>query len=209
MADVIKNKIIVTPGSGSGNTTLQVKASSANIGNRVAQSSSFTVTAPGVSPDKTFTATLSPAAEFVSFDGGAEMAVAKTGGTVVLEGVSNSEKLTFSKGSGSIISTDIARSEYKVNSSINARSGTAITGDPGALAKFSFQLTLTTTGNDTVSERTQQITVTTSGGKSATITLKQAAGDPYLTITPTEVTIPQDGLAVQVEVNTNTTFSIS
>lgn len=209
MADVIKNKIIVTPGSGSGNTTLQVKASSANIGNRVAQSSSFTVTAPGVSPDKTFTATLSPAVEFVSFDDGAEMAVAKTGGTVVLEGVSNSQKLTFSKGSGSIISTDIARSEYKVNSSINARSGTAITGDPGALAKFSFQLTLTTTGNDTVSERTQQITVTTSGGKSATITLKQTAGDPYLTITPTEITIPQDGSAVQVEVNTNTTFSIS
>lgn len=190
MADVIKNKIIVTPGSGSGNTTLQVKASSANIGNRVAQSSSFTVTAPGVSPDKTFTATLSPAVEFVSFDDGAEMAVAKAGGTVVLEGVSNSEELTFSKGSGSIISTDIARSEYKVNSSINARSGTAITGDPGALAKFSFQLTLTTTGNDTVSERTQQITVTTSGGKSATITLKQTAGDPYLTITPTEITIP-------------------
>lgn len=209
MADVIKNKIIVTPGSGSGNTTLQVKASSANIGNRVAQSSSFTVTAPGVSPDKTFTATLSPAVEFVSFDDGDEMAVAKAGGTVVLEGVSNSEELTFSKGSGSIISTDIARSEYKVNSSINARSGTAITGDPGALAKFSFQLTLTTTGNDTVSERTQQITVTTSGGKSATITLKQAAGDPYLTITPTEITIPQDGSAVQVEVNTNTTFSIS
>lgn len=209
MADIIKNKIIVTPGSGSGNTTLQVKASSANIGNRVAQSSSFTVTAPGVSPDKTFTATLSPAVEFVSFDDGAEMAVAKTGGTVVLEGVSNSEKLTFSKGSGSIISTDIARSEYKVNSSINARSGTAITGDPGASAKFSFQLTLTTTGNDTVSKRTQQITVTTSGGKSATITLKQAAGDPYLTITPTEITIPQDGSAVQVEVNTNTTFSIS
>lgn len=209
MADVIKNKIIVTPGSGSGNTTLQVKASSANIGNRVAQSSSFTVTAPGVSPDKTFTATLSPAVEFVSFDDGAEMAVAKTGGTVVLEGVSNSQKLTFSKGSGSIISTDIARSEYKVNSSINARSGTAITGDPGALAKFSFQLTLTTTGNDTVSKRTQQITVTTSGGKSATITLKQTAGDPYLTITPTEITIPQDGSAVQVEVNTNTTFSIS
>ena len=209
MADVIKNKIIVTPGSGSGNTTLQVKASSANIGNRVAQSSSFTVTAPGVSPDKTFTATLSPAVEFVSFDERAEMAVAKAGGTVVLEGVSNSKGLTFSKGRGSIISTDIARSEYKVNSSINARSGTAITGDPGALAKFSFQLTLTTTGNDTVSERTQQITVTTSGGKSATITLKQAAGDPYLTITPTEITIPQDGSAVQVEVNTNTTFSIS
>lgn len=209
MADVIKNKIIVTPGSGSGNTTLQVKASSANIGNRVAQPSSFTVTAPGVSPDKTFTATLSPAVEFVSFDDGAEMAVSKAGGTVVLEGVSNSEELTFSKGSGSIISTDIARSEYKVNSSINARSGTAITGDPGALAKFSFQLTLTTTGNDTVSERTQQITVTTSGSKSATITLKQTAGDPYLTITPTEITIPQDGSAVQVEVNTNTTFSIS
>lgn len=200
---------MVSPGSGSGNTTLQVKLSPANLGNRVAQTAEFIVTAPGVTPNKTFSAIISPAAEFVSFDDGAEMAVAKAGGSIVIEGTSNSDKLTFSKGSGAIISADISGIAYKVNTSANATSGTAITGDPGAQAKFTFQLTLTATANTTISERTQQIIVTTTGNKTATITLKQAAGDAYLTVTPTEVTVPQDGTAVQVEVNTNTTFSVS
>ncbi|QOR59124.1 lipocalin-like protein [uncultured phage cr111_1] len=209
MADVTKNHIVVTPGSGSGNTTLQVKASPANMGNRVAQVANFTVTAPGVTPDKTFKATLAAAQEFVSFDNGTEMSVAKAGGSIVIEGTSNSDKLTFSKGAGAIVSADITKIAYKVNTSTNATSGTAITGDPGASAKFTFQLTLTATANTTTSERTQQITVTTTGNKTATITLKQSAGDAYLTVTPTEITVPQDGTAVQVEVNTNTTFTVS
>lgn len=209
MADVTKNHVVVSPGSGSGNTTLQVKLSPANLGNRVAQTAEFTVTAPGVIPNKTFSAIVSPAAEFVSFDDGAEMAVAKAGGSVVIEGTSNSDKLTFSKGSGAIVSANISGIAYKVNTSTKATSGTVITGDPGASAKFTFQLTLTATANTTISERTQQITVTTTGNKTATITLKQAAGDAYLTVTPTEVTVPQDGSAVQVEVNTNTTFTVS
>ena len=137
------------------------------------------------------------------------MSVAKAGGSIVIEGTSNSDKLTFSKGAGAIVSADITKIAYKVNTSTNATSGTAITGDPGATAKFTFQLTLTATANTTISERTQQITVTTTGNKTATINLKQTAGDAYLTVTPTEISVPQDGTAVQVEVNTNTTFTVS
>lgn len=209
MADVIKNHVVVSPGSGSGNTTLQVKLSPANLGNRVAQTAEFTVTAPGVTPDKTFSAIISPAAEFVSFDDGAGMTIAKAGGSIVIKGTSNSDKLTFSKGPGTIISADISGIAYTVNTSTNATSGTAITGDPGAQAKFTFRLPLIATANTTISERNQQITVTTTGKKTTTITLKQDAGDAYLTVTPTEVTVLQDGTAVQVEVNTNTTFSVS
>ena len=208
MADVTKNHVVVSPGSGSGNTTLSVKASPANMGNRVAQVANFTVTAPGVTPDKTFKATLAAAAEFVSFDDGTEMAVTKVGGSVVIEGTSNSDKLTFSKGSGDIISEDISAKIYAVNGN-EATNGVAIPNDPGATAKYNFALTLTATENTTIAERTQQITVVTTGNKTATITLKQAAGDAYLTVTPTEITVPQDGTEVQVSVNTNTTFTVS
>lgn len=206
---VTKNHVVVDPSSGSGNTTLQIKAETANLGNRVAQSSTFTITAPGVTPNKTFTASLAAAAEMVAFDDGAEMAVVKSGGNVVIEGTSNSDKLTFTKGTGQVITADIASVKYKVNTSTDATNGTAITGDPGATAKYTFALTLTATENTTISERTQQITVTTTGGKTATITLKQAAGDAYLTIDPTSVTVPQDGSAVQIEVSTNTTFTVA
>lgn len=208
MADVTKNHVVVSPGSGSGNTTLSVKASPANMGNRVAQVANFTVTAPGVTPDKTFKVTLAAAAEFVSFNDGTEMAVAKSGGSVVIEGTSNSDKLTFSKGSGAIISEDISAKVYAVNGN-DATNGVAIPDDPGATAKYNFVLTLTATENTTIAERTQQITVVTAGNKTATITLKQAAGDAYLTVTPTEITVPQDGTPVQVSVSTNTTFTVS
>lgn len=208
MADVTKNHIAVSPGSGSGDTTLSVKASPANMGNRVAQVTNFTVTAPGVTPDKTFKVTLAAAAEFVSFNDGTEMAVAKSGGSVVIEGTSNSDKLTFSKGSGAVISEDISAKVYAVNGN-NATNGVAIPDDPGATAKYNFVLTLTATENTTIAERTQQITVVTTGNKTATITLKQAVGDAYLTVTPTEITVPQDGTPVQVSVSTNTTFTVS
>lgn len=208
MADVTKNHVVVSPGSGSGNTTLSVKASPANMGNRVAQVTNFTVTAPGITPDKTFKVTLAAAAEFVSFDDGAEMAVTKSGGSVVIEGTSNSDKLTFSKGTGAIISEDISAKVYAVNGN-DATNGVAIPDDPGVTAKYNFVLTLTATENTTIAERTQQITVVTTGNKTATITLKQTAGDAYLTVTPTEITVPQDGTPVQVSVSTNTTFTVS
>jgi hypothetical protein len=185
-----------------------VKAKTANIGNRVAQDSTFTVTAPGVTPNKTFIGRLKAAAEFVSFDNGASMSVDKTGGTVTITGLSNSTKLTFSKGSGSIIAADISTIEYQANG-VEATSGTAIPGDPGASAKYVFTLTLSASENTTIEARTQQITVTAAGSQSATITLSQTAGEPYLELNAKVVEVEQDGSEETLQVTTNTTFTVS
>lgn len=208
MADVTKSYVICTPGSGSGDTQLTLKAKTANLGNRLNQTDNFTITAPGVSPNKRFTAILQAAAEFISFDDGAEAAVPKEGGSVVLDGMSNADTITFSKAAGAIITEDIEAISYQANGAA-ATSGTAITGDPGATKKFAFVLTLEAAENTTISERTQQITATTKGAKTATITLKQAAGDPYLNIDKTSVNVPQDGSGVMIAVTTNTTFTVS
>lgn len=208
MADVTKSYVICTPGSGSGDTQLTLKAKTANLGNRLNQTDNFTITAPGVSPNKQFSAILQAAAEFISFDDGAEAAVPKEGGSVVLDGMSNADTITFSKAAGAIITDDIAAIAYQANGAA-ATSGTAIAGDPGATKKFAFVLTLDAAENTTISERTQQITATTKGTKTATITLKQAAGDPYLNIDKTSVNVPQDGTGVTIAVTTNTTFTVS
>lgn len=208
MADVSKSYVICSPGSGSGDTTLNLNAKVANLGNRLNQTDNFTITAPGVTPNKAFAAILQAAAEFVSWDDGAEASVPKAGGSVVLDGMSNADTLTFSKGTGAIIAADISAISYQANAAA-ATSGTAIPGDPGATKKYAFELTLTAAANTTISERTQQITVTTKGSKTATITLKQAAGDPYLNIDKTSVNVPQDGSAVTIQVMTNTTFTVS
>lgn len=208
MANVSKSYVICSPGSGSGDTTLNLNAKVANLGNRLNQTDNFTITAPGVTPNKAFAAILQAAAEFVSWDDGAEASVPKAGGSVVLDGMSNADTLTFSKGTGAIIAADISAISYQANAAA-ATSGTAIPGDPGATKKYAFKLTLTAAANTTISERTQQITVTTKGSKTATITLKQAAGDPYLNIDKTSVNVPQDGSAVTIQVMTNTTFTVS
>lgn len=209
MAEVTKKGIVVNPSTGSGDTTLKVKAQTPNSGNRVKQSAEFTVTAPGVSEPKKFTANLLPKEEFVNFDNSSP-AVDKAGGVVTITGKSNSQKLTFKKGAGDIITEDISSIEYQANGS-NTVNGVAIDGDPGATAQYTFTLTLNAVENETVDARTQQITVEGAGGSSVstTLTLNQTAGDPTLEVSPTSIDVPQDGSEVQVQVTTNTTFTVS
>lgn len=207
MAEVKQNGIIVNPSTGSGDTTLQVKAETVNRGNRVVQLASFEVEGTGVAVKKQFIASHLPAAEFIEFDN-KKPAVDKGGGTVTLTGKSNSQKITFSKGTGAIIGADLAAIKFTANG-IEATSGTAISGDPGAKAKYNFSLILTAAANETIEARTQQIIAKANGGQSATATLTQTAGDPFIEVAPTKIDVPQDGSAVQVTVDTNTTFTVT
>ena len=207
MAEVKQNGIVVNPSSGSGDTTLQVKAEVANRGNRVAQTATFEVEAVGVAEKKQFVANHVPAAEFIQFDN-VNPAVDKGGGAITLTGKSNTSKIAFSKGTGDIIAANISAIQFQANGS-DATSGTVIKGDPGAKAKYTFSLTLNASANDTIKARTQQIIATANGGQKATVTLNQTAGDPFIEVTPTSIDVPQDGSAVQVTVDTNTTFTVT
>jgi hypothetical protein len=207
MAEVKKNGIVVNPSSGSGDTTLQVKAEVVNRGNRIAQTATFEVEGTGVAEKKQFVANHLPAPEFIEFDN-TSPAVDKGGGTVTLTGKSNSQKITFSKGTGDIIGANLAAIVFTANGA-KATSGTNISGDPGAKAKYSFSLTLAAAENGTIKARTQQIIATANGGQKATATLNQTAGDPFIEVTPTSIDVPQDGSAVQVTVDTNTTFTVT
>lgn len=207
MAEVKQNGVVVSPSTGSGDTTLQVKAETANRGNRVVQLATFEVEGAGVAVKKQFVASHLPAAEFIEFDN-KNPAVDKSGGIITLTGKSNSEKITFSKGTGGIIGANIAAIKFTANGA-EATSGTNISGDPGAKAKYSFSLTLTAAENETIQSRTQQIIATAKGGQRATATLNQTAGDPFIEVAPTKIDVPQDGSAVQVTVDTNTTFTVT
>lgn len=155
--------------------------------------------------DKTLTIHQSGALEFVDMDDIAT--ISKTGGTVTISGYSNSSKLTFSKANDGIGLT--IPSSYTANG-ITVSNGAAITGDPGASAKFAFSITFANIGANTGAEaKTAQLTVTADGGQSDTCTITQAAADAYLTISPTEITIPAAGTAQSVSVSSNTSWNIS
>lgn len=207
MAEVKQNGIVVSPSGGSGDTTLQVKAETANRGNRIAQLATFEVEGTGVVEKKQFVAKHLPANEFIEFDN-KNPAVDKDGGIITLTGTSNSSKITFSKGTGKIIEANISAIKFTANGA-EATSGTAISGDPGAKAKYDFSLILTAIANETIEARTQQIIATVNGGQKATATLNQTAGDPFIEVIPTSIDVPQSGSTVQVTVDTNTTFTVT
>lgn len=207
MAEVKQNGVVVSPSTGSGDTTLQVKAETVNRGNRVVQLATFEVEGAGVAVKKQFVAKHLPADEFIEFDNNSP-AVDKGGGTITLTGKSNSQKITFSKGTGAIIGGTITAIKFTANG-VGAISGTAISGDPGAKAKYNFTLSLTAAANETIESRTQQIIATANGGQKSTVTLKQTAGDPFIEVAPTQIDVPQNGSAVQVNVDTNTTFTVT
>lgn len=193
----------VSPLHGSGNGTIS-NSSTAHTG-RKKREGIVTVTGIGVGTPVEYRVIQEPLKEFVSFDNGAEMSVAKNGGKVTITGKSNSESLLFAwVGSSDVdIPTNYtAAGEVTVN-------GNPIEGDPGAVAQYEYNIEITLPANDDVDEVTRTLKVTANGGQGAQIAIKQSAGDAYLYVSPTEITIPQDGSAVSVNVTSNTDWSVS
>lgn len=203
---VSKNGITVDPSTGSGNTQLSVSAT-ADRGNRVTQSATFKVATPGDGPSDQFTANHVAAAEFIT-PTSMSPAVPKDGGNVTITGTANSPVITFAKGNGEIIEGEIATISYTANGSA-ATSGTEITGDPGATAKYTWSVSIPTTENPTVETRSQTITISGDSMEPVTITLQQAVGDAELSLNPDTVNIPQAGTAQTIQVTTNTTFTVT
>jgi len=194
----------IDPASGSGNGSISNSAS-AHTG-RVARTGTVTVTGVGVGVPATYKVTQTPKAEFASFDNGAEMSAPKGGGAVTVAGKTNSSKLTF-KWQGEVADVVIPQS-YQANGS-STNNGESIADDPGAAAEFAFSVEFTFPTNTTIEEIERVLIVEANGGQSAQITIKQAAGDATLSVTPTEITIPQDGSAVSVQVKSNTSWTVS
>lgn len=193
--------------TGNGNDTVSWSAT-AHTG-REARQTTATFAASGVE-SKTLTIIQSGKTEFVSFDS-STAAVDKAGGTLTITGTSNSSKLTFALTGTNGIGLTLP-STYLANS-VNTNNGTAISGDPGASQQYTFSITFTGIDeNTTISSKTSQLTVTPNSGSSAavTCTITQAAGDAYLTISPTTITIPAAGTPAQsVTVSSNTNWTIS
>lgn len=194
----------ISPSQGSGNGTIQNSASEHT--GRVARSGQVTVTASGVAAPATYDVTQEAKPEFVAFNDGTEMAAPKTAGNLTVKGKSNSSKLTFSLvGDGKNVTIP---SSFTAGG-VATDNGVAIAGDPGADAEFEFAVILDLPVNDSVEEIERTIKVESDGGQSAQIVIKQAAGDARLSVSPNAVTIKQDGSAVSVNVESNTSWSVS
>lgn len=196
--------LLIDPSTGSGNGSISNSAS-AHTG-RVARTGIVTVTGVGVETPATYNVTQTPKAEFVLFDNGTEMSAPKTASKVTVSGKSNSSKLTFTWAGDSY---DVDLAESYLAAGLQTENGVALQGDPGAAAEYAYSIELDFPLNDTIEEVTRTLVVTANGGQAAQIAIKQAAGDARLAVNPTEITIPQDGSVVSVNVESNTAWTVS
>lgn len=189
--------------SGSGNDTVNVSANASNTG-RNSRSTTITFSAANCS-DVARTVVQAGKPETTTISSTAT--ATKAGGTVTISGTSNSSKLTFTLGTGDLAIT-LPATYTAAGSTVT--NGAAITGDPGATQEYAFSIVFSVPENTSISSLSKQIIVTDNGGHTATCTLTQAAGDAYLTVTPSSVEIPWDASeSKSFTVSSNTNWSVS
>lgn len=205
--------LTVNPASGNGNATVQ------NIGTghtgREQRETTVTGVAVGVSPNKTYKVIQKGKPEFVSFTNGAETTVGKAGGTLTITGKTNSSKLNFEL--VDLETRVVVEGGLKLTLPLKYTAGgtettnnVAITGDPGAQQEFEFSITFTEiAANTTIDELTAAMKVTTAGGQSAQIQIKQSAGDPVFSFGQETITLEASGAAVSQTIISNTSWELS
>lgn len=205
--------LTVKPASGNGNATVQ------NMGTvhtgREQRETTVTGVAVGVSPNKTYKVIQKGKPEFVSFTNGAETTIGKAGGTLTITGKTNSSKLNFELVD---LETRVVvegglkltlPSKYTAGG-VETTNNVAITGDPGVQQEFEFSITFTgIAANTTIDELTTAMKVTTAGGQSAQIQIKQSAGDPVFSFGQETITLEASGAAVSQTIVSNTSWELS
>lgn len=205
--------LTVKPASGNGNATVQ-NTGTVHTG-REQRETTVTGVAVGVSPNKTYKVIQKGKPEFVSFTNGAETTVGKAGGTLTITGKTNSSKLNFELVDLKTRAVVEGGLELTLPSKYTAggqetTNNVAITGDPGAQQEFEFSITFTgIAANATIDELTAAMKVTTAGGQSVQIQIKQSAGDPAFSFGQKTITLEASGAAVSQTIVSNTSWELS
>lgn len=205
--------LTVNPASGNGNATVQ------NMGTvhtgREQRETTVTGVAVGVLPNKTYKVIQKGKTEFALFNDGAETTVSKSGGTLTISGKTNSSKLNFELVDLKTRAVVEGGLELTLPSKYTAggqetTNNVAITGDPGATQEFEFSITFTGIApNTSIDELTAALKVTTAGGQSAQIQIKQSAGDPEFAFGQDTITLEASGAAVSQTIVSNTSWELS
>lgn len=192
------------PKAGTGNQQITINSATPYKG-RSDRSTTISGKIVGKSNSVTVVVVETAAAEYITPDN-SSISVTKNGETIHVTGKSNSKILTFAWKTNFGLSAVTA---YKVNSSISATSGTNISGDPGAKAEYTYDVTIVVPKNETVIARSATLEIK---GESAsvvkTITITQALGDSYLYLntkgtTTANITIPAGGGAQRLLILSN------
>ena len=134
----------------------------------------------------------------------------KEGGTVTINGTSNSTKLTFSLTPDEThpLTLEIPTSYQAAGKATN--NGAVIADDPGATGGFAFSIVFSgIPGNADVNDLVNTLKVTAAGGRTANTVITQTAGDPFLEIDKDVINLDANGTPQTINVNANIKWTIT
>ena len=206
MAEMKIGFVTFNPGSGDGDQAVTV--SGEKYEGRVRRTLQVEFGAESGGVKKSATINQSPAAEFVKIAPTAS--VGKGGGTVTINGTSNSTKLTFS------LTPDKTHPlTLKIPASYQAAgkatsNGAVIADDPGATGSFAFSIVFSgIAANTDVNDLVNTLKVTASGGQTANTVITQTSGDQFLEIDKNVINLDVNGTPQTINVNANIKWTIT
>lgn len=206
MAEMKIGFVTFNPGSGDGDQAVTVSGEKYEGRVRRTQQVEFCAESGGVK--KSATINQAPIAEFVKIDSTAS--VGKEGGTVTINGTSNSTKLTFSLTPDKThpLTLKMPASYQAAGKATN--NGTVIADDPGATGDFAFSIVFSDiAANTDVNDLVNTLKVTAAGGQTANTVITQTAGDPFLEIDKTVINLDANGTSQTINVNANIRWTIT
>lgn len=205
MAELKIGFVTFNPGSGDGDRAVTV--SGEKYEGRVQRTQQVEFGAESGSVKKSATINQAPVAEFVKIDPTAS--VGKEGGTVTINGTSNSTKLKFSLTPDKThpLTLQIPASYQAAGKATS--NGATIADDPGATGAFSFSIVFPAIAENTnVNDLVNTLKVTAGGGQTANTVITQAAGDPFLEIDKDVINLNANGTPQTINVNSNIKWTI-
>jgi hypothetical protein len=206
MAEMKIGFVTFNPGSGNGDQAVTV--SGEKYKGRVQRTLQVEFGAESGDVKKAATINQAAAAEFVRIDSTASGG--KEGGTVTINGTSNSTKLTFSlTPDGTHPLTLKIPASYKAAGK-NTNNGAVIADDPGATGEFAFSIVFSgIPKNTSVNDLVNTLKVTAAGGQTANTVITQTAGDPFLEIDKDVINLDVNGTPQTINVNANIKWTIT
>lgn len=206
MAELKIGFVTFNPGSGDGDQAVTV--SGEKYEGRVQRTQQVEFGAQSGDVKKTAIINQAAAAEFVKIDPTAS--VGKEGGTVTINGTSNSTKLTFS------LTPDKTHPlTLKIPANYQAAgkatsNGAVIADDPGATGVFAFSIVFSgIAANTIINDLVNTLKVTAAGGQTANTVITQTAGDPFLEIDNKVINLDANGTPQTINVNANIKWTIT
>lgn len=206
MAEMKIGFVTFNPGSGNGDQVVTV--SGEKYEGRVQRTLQVEFGAESGGVKKSATINQAAVAEFVKIDPTAS--VGKGGGTVTINGTSNSTKLKFS------LTPDKSHPlELKIPASYQAagkatNNGAVIADDPGATGGFAFSIVFSgIAANTNINDLVNTLKVTASGGQTANTVITQTAGDPFLELDKNVINLNANGTSQTINVNSNIRWTIT